>query len=860
VLLVVPAWYDFPRRLQQMIDVTVPDKKTAILIVDDNELVRESMQAILDEAGFLTITAPDGISALASFGKRRPDLVLLDLIMPGKDGFTVCRELRCRPDGELVPIVVLTGLDDNDSIRGAFDAGATDFICKPVNSELLVHRVHYILRASQTLKSLAENKARLTRSQQIARLASWELYPATSTFCGSQELSRLLGKDTEKVCPDSSYDAFLSAVDSPDRELIASALGMACTNKSSCCFDFRVRSNDHTIRTVRLQGQTEVTASGRLNRLVGTIQDITEMRQVEDQLKMLKEAVDCLPIGLTLIGLDGKIIYSNPAEAEMHGYKVEELIGREARQFAPESSSRPFSREKLNDLGMWRRESVNIRKNGEEFPVQLISIAVRDTAGRTLGVVTACEDISSRKQAENRINYLAYYDTLTGLPNRGMFLDRLHHALAMAHREKNQVSLLFIDLDNFKDINDTKGHDFGDKLLQVVAKRLAATMRESDTLARLGGDEFVLVLNSVERQEAAADAAQRILAAFAAPFPLESQLVRCNASIGIATYPDDGQDADSLVKCADTAMYFAKEKGKGHFRFFSSELNSRIMHRVAMENSLRDGLQKQEFLLHYQPKWDLKRSRITGVEVLLRWQSAEFGFMLPGEFISLLENTGLIISIGQWVLRTACMQCKKWSAAGHSDLQVAVNISGQQLRQPDFVEMVEKIIVETGIEPRLLELEFTESIVMENAEETVHTLNTLKSMGIQLSIDDFGTGFSSLSYLKNFAIDRIKIDRAFVVDVLRSRVDAAIVEGIIAMGHNLNLKVLAEGVEDAEQLFFLTAHGCDEVQGFYVALPMSAEDLNELLRTPTGPVQTISEPVFPEGPVESSRFTRALSI
>jgi diguanylate cyclase (GGDEF)-like protein/PAS domain S-box-containing protein len=549
---------------------------------------------------------------------------------------------------------------------------------------------------------------------------------------------------------------------------------------------------------------------------------------------MLKEAVDCLPVGITFIDIDGRIIYSNPAEAEMHGYTGEELIGREARLFAPKSSSKPFSPERLNSMGMWKRESVNIRKNGEEFPVQLISIAVKDAMGRSLGIVTSCEDITHRKETEKKLNSLAYYDTLTGLPNRGMFHDRLHHALAMAHREQRKVSILFIDLDNFKDVNDTKGHDFGDKLLQEVAKRLASTMRESDTLARLGGDEFVVVLTTVGNQETAAFAAQRILSIFSQPFLLEEQKIFCNASVGIALYPTDGQDVATLVKCADTAMYQAKDRGKAQFRLFSTTMNDKIMHRVAMEQSLRQGLEKGEFFLHYQPKWDLKTSRIVGVEVLLRWQSLEFGYLLPSEFISLTENTGLIVSLGEWVLRSACIQAKTWALAGYTELKVAVNISGQQLKQPDFQEMLGRIIRETGIEPGTLELEFTESVIMEKAEKTISTLKSLKEMGVQLSIDDFGTGYSSLSYLKHFAIDRIKIDRSFVADVSSSNDDAAIVEAIISMAHTMNLKVLAEGVETSDQLHFLTERGCDEVQGFYLALPMTADDLTASLETPNG--------------------------
>lgn len=567
----------------------------------------------------------------------------------------------------------------------------------------------------------------------------------------------------------------------------------------------------------------------RVRSLLRNARTMKSLAESEDRLRMLKEAVDCLPIGITLSDVNGRIIYVNPAEAEIHGCTVEELAGREARLFAHQRLRKPFPPEKLHNIGVWKRESVNLRKNGEEFPVQLTSIAVKNTEGRCLGIVTACEDITCRKQAEQKIYRLAYYDPLTGLPNRGMFMDRLHQALAFAHREGRKACLVFLDLDNFKDINDTQGHDFGDKLLREVAQRLCASMRESDTLARFGGDEFVIVLTSVTCQESVAAAAQRIISLFDQPFEIEGRQAYSSVSVGIALYPDDGLDTESLFRCADTAMYHAKNEGRSHYRFFSTEMNQKIMRRVALENSLRQALDTREFFLHYQPQWDLATSRMVGVEVLLRWQSADYGLMLPSEFISLTENSGLIFSMGEWVLRTACLQARSWAAAGHREVRVAVNISGKQLTQPDFIDMLERVIRETGVAPGGLELEFTESVIMEQADKTIDTLRALKKMGVHLSIDDFGTGYSSLNYLKHFPIDRIKIDRSFVADINRNNDDAAIVEAIISLAHSLNLKVLAEGVENSDQLYLLTALGCDEVQGFYLAMPMTAEDLAETL-------------------------------
>jgi diguanylate cyclase (GGDEF)-like protein/PAS domain S-box-containing protein len=812
---------------ERMADAALTYNKPLILIVDDDRFMRVTCQDTLEQAGFRTATAPDGTAAISCFKSLHPDLVILDLMMPGKDGFRTCRELRGLPGASYTPVLVITSLEDTEAIHLAFEAGATDFVVKPVIPDLLIYRVRYMLRASRSMKNLAASEARLGHAQRLASLGNWEWYPDTGTFWGSEETFRLLGM--AKYPDIFSWDSFLLTIHPPDRERVVTALESVRHDKIACALECRICQADMELRAVRLLAHGEATLPGRIPRVVGTLQDITEMKRYEERLTMLKEAIDCLPIGITLSDVNGRIIYTNPAEAVMHGYSLEELVGTEAGQLAPRNRRSLFSPEKLANLGLWRRESTNIRKNGHEFPVQLTSLAVKNAEGQCLGLVTSCEDITSKKEAEERIQYLAFFDPLTGLPNRAAFLDRLQQALALAHREGRQIGLLFLDLDNFKDVNDTQGHDFGDKLLRGVAGRLADSMRESDTLARLGGDEFVVVLSTVSSQESVAIAAQRILTTLSQPFVLDGRQIYSSASIGIALYPDDGQDSDSLFKSADTAMYHAKTEGKANYRFFSQAMNQTIMRRVALENSMRLALEKEEFFLHYQPQWDLRTARITGVEVLLRWHSGEFGLLPPAEFISLAENSGLIFGLGEWVMRTACNQARSWALAGHRGLSVAINISGVQFRQPGFLDSIGTIIRETGVDPGTIELEFTESIIMENAVKTTDTLQALKKMGVRLSIDDFGTGYSSLSYLKHFPIDRIKIDQSFIADVHRNNDDAAIVTAIISIARSLNLKVIAEGVENSEQLHFLAARNCDEAQGFYLAAPMTAKDLDESL-------------------------------
>jgi diguanylate cyclase (GGDEF)-like protein len=435
-----------------------------------------------------------------------------------------------------------------------------------------------------------------------------------------------------------------------------------------------------------------------------------------------------------------------------------------------------------------------------------------------------------RKQAEERVRHLAHYDELTRLPNRTMFNERLGHAIAHARRTERSLAVLFIDLDRFKNINDTLGHEAGDGVLREVADRLRSCLRESDTVGRLGGDEFVVLIEEPPQPLNASMVAQKILAALGTPFSVQAQEFHVTASIGISSYPNDGADLQTLMKNADIAMYRAKEQGKNNFQFYSAHINLHSIERLTLESSLRRALERDEFLLHYQPKLDIGSGRITGVEALVRWQQPAQGLIPPAQFIQLAEETGLIVPIGEWVLKTACAQNRAWQERGWPPVRIAVNLSPRQFAHENLVEDVARVLQQTGLDPAFLELEITEGVVMHNPEQAVILLKRLKALGIHLSIDDFGTGYSSLNYLKRFPLDTLKIDRTFIRDLPGDSDDAAITQAIIAMAHSLRLSVVAEGVETAEQLSFLRDYKCDEIQGYYFCKPQPESDIAPLLR------------------------------
>jgi diguanylate cyclase (GGDEF)-like protein len=457
--------------------------------------------------------------------------------------------------------------------------------------------------------------------------------------------------------------------------------------------------------------------------------------------------------------------------------------------------------------------------------------AVRDVQGDIVRLEGTVEDITDRKLAEERVEFLAYYDALTELPNRTLLRDRLAQALAGASRKKNKVALLFLDLDRFKVINDSLGHSFGDQLLQKVAERLKTQAREQDTVARIGGDEFLVVLTSINEPAEAAIAAERIQNVLTTQFAIQDHSFSVSCSIGISIFPEHGADGESLIKNADAALYCAKESGRNTFRFFTDDMNTKVMERLTLENGLRLALEQKEFFLVYQPQMEIATGRIIGMEALIRWRHPELGLIAPDKFIPVAENCGLIIPIGEWVLKSACHQARQWQEEGLLAVPVAVNVSAVQFRPEGFCELIRAVLEETGLSPQYLELELTETLLLSSADMMFLILQELKAMGLKLAIDDFGTGYSSLSYLRQFPVGKLKIDRSFIRDVAVNPDSASIAIAIISLAKGLNLKVIAEGVESEAQMSFLRSHQCDEIQGYFFSKPLTVDEMAEKLRT-----------------------------
>jgi diguanylate cyclase (GGDEF)-like protein/PAS domain S-box-containing protein len=698
---------------------------TTILIVDDERLNRRLLQVLLRHEGYVTRSAASGEEALASIADDPPDLILLDVMMPGLDGRQVARAVKADPATSKIPIIIVTAQTDREARLAALDAGAEDFLSKPVDRAELWLRVRNLLRLKRLSDLLEEHQVTLETEAQ-ARTA--ELHART------MDLKR-----------------FRTAMDATD--------------------DSIVLVNRTTMRFVAVNA----TASQMLGYSREELFELGPMDLLStsrDQLEGLYDAI---------------------------------IAGR-ARTASTETAH---------------------RKDGSTFPVEVHRQAQR--AGTDWIIVAVARDVTERIEAETRLKHLAHFDTLTGLLNRTLFCETLTKTLVYASATGETVAVLHLDLDNFKNVNDTYDRGIGDELLIQVSERLIECVCDLDTVGRLGGDEFALILTMVEGRHDATAVAERIQTALLKPFHLDSHDVTVTASIGITLHPDDATDTETLLKYADTAMYQAKQSGRDAFQFFTSAMNTEVWRRLELETALRHAVKNGEFVLHYQPKVELKRGHVVGLEALLRWDRPGFGLVPPSEFIYSLEETGLIVDVGRWAIAAACEQIREWSRRGINPVQVSVNVSERQFVRGDLEGDVLLALDTYEVPAQLLELELTETLLMTSTDRTIAILQNLKAAGVQISIGDFGTGYSNLAYLRRFPIDKLKINPIFIRDVTRSSDAAAVASSIIRMGHSLDLDVIAQGVETATQLAYLRGNLCDQIQGYYFSPPLPVPELELLL-------------------------------
>jgi diguanylate cyclase (GGDEF)-like protein/PAS domain S-box-containing protein len=546
-----------------------------------------------------------------------------------------------------------------------------------------------------------------------------------------------------------------------------------------------------------------------------------------------RAALDAIGDAVISTDPDCRVTYLNSVAEKMTGWKRLEATGQQVEAVfrAVDGTTGAQVREALQ-LAMRNQASTCLNPDADaaaaEVPLEDSAVPIHNRLGEVTGAVMVFRDMGTSRALSNRMLYLAHHDSLTDLPNRVLLHDRLTHAISLAQRRRRQMAVLFLDIDRFKHVNDSLGHIIGDRLLQSVARRLLSCVRRSDTVSRQGGDEFVILLSEINQAQDAALSAEKMLQTLAVPYHIDQHELRVTGSIGIVVYPDDGADADMLLKNADIAMYHAKDQGRNNYQFFEPDLNVRALERQMLESGLRRAVEGHELVLHYQPKVDLESGAIVGAEAFVRWRHPERGLILPGQFVPLAEVCGSIIPIGRWVLREACRQACAWQAAGLGLLKVAINVSPSELRDRNFLHCVERILDETGLDPAMLEIELRETVLVQDSQHALEVLNALKGMRVQLALDDFGTGYSSLSHLKHFPIDILKIDQSFVRDLDTDSGASSIVSAVIGMGRNLGMQVVAEGVESREQLTCLRELACPQGQGFYLSEPLTAAEFSRL--------------------------------
>jgi diguanylate cyclase (GGDEF)-like protein len=728
-----------------------------ILVIDDDTAILKVMEEYFSRKGFTPLLADDGQVGLDLFAKESPDLILLDLRLPGMDGLDVLSHInKNAPD---IPVIIISGQGTVKDASEALKTGAWDYITKPIfDMQVLDIAVINVLersKAKQEKSNYQKNlKTNLEQEASDLEQRSLELEKAYRNL--NREIEERRRAENAIQQERTFIQTIIDGVRDPAR-IISPDFGVLMLNQAALTLLPSKQTSLEELTCYQAYRQSDTPCSG------------------EDHQCVLKEVL---------------------------------------------KTGKSFS-----------VQHKDILEDGKERIFQIEASPLWNPDGTLHGVLEVIRNISEDLSTETelrehreRLYHLVHHDALTNLPNRMLLQDRLSRMMMKAKRNNTHVAILFLDLDRFKKINETLGHDVGDKLLLEVSKRLENCVRKSDTVARLGGDEFGIILDDLRDVKFVAVVARKILQALSKPILIQEYELYATSSIGISLYPDDSEEEDELLRCADTALYRAKDAGKNNYQYYTSDMNTRAFEFLLLESGLRKALDNDELVVFYQPLINLENNKLIGMEALLRWQHPEKGMISPGDFIPLAEETGLIEPIGEWVLRAACIQNKKWQDAGYPPVKVSVNMSARQFSKKNVVEMIDNILKEIGLSPEYLGIEITESVIMQDVKSTISKLKKMNKMGISLSIDDFGTGYSSLSYLKLFPIDNLKIDRSFVFNITSDSTDAAIAASVILLAHSMNLKVVAEGVETKEQLEVLRQQGCDIVQGFLFSKPLAAEE------------------------------------
>jgi diguanylate cyclase (GGDEF)-like protein/PAS domain S-box-containing protein len=680
---------------------------------------------------------------------------------------------------------------------------------------------------------LARGRERLALAMEASDIGLWDWNLATDEVFHSN-FDRMLGYSNDEL---KTFRGHLQPlVHEEDFPRIRAAMVAHLKGRTERYqMTYRTRHKNGGWRWVEDNGRVVAQDDrGRALRMIGTRRDVTAQREAEEQLTLAARVFDTATEAIFILDKRFRFLKINSVFTRITGYAPEEVLGRTLEDLNRQPAARETYREinaALKDIGTWQGELIETRKDGSSYPEWLQVSAVRDERGQVTHFVGIFSDLTARREAEEKLRYLSNYDKVTGLANRTLFRDRLHAAINEARQRRGNLALLYIDLDRFKQINDTLGHEVGDRLLGAAATRLMELDLQADTLCRIGGDEFTIILADYKDRATLGETAERIIEAMRAPFYIDDHELIIGTSIGIALFPDHARELQVLINNAEQAVRQAKRLGGNSAQFHVADSRGTSIDSLTLETSLRKAIFRNEFVVYYQPKYDLITDRITGVEALVRWQHPTRGILAPKDFIPLAEETGLIAAIGELVLERAARQVTAWREIGLGDIRVSVNLSAHQVRKGNLVEVVERVIYSSGLPPEMLELEITESQLMEDLDNTIRMLQTLRKRGIAISLDDFGTGYSSLSYLKRFPIDTVKIDQSFVRDLHKNADDAAIVRAIIAMAHTLNIKVMAEGVEAQAHMDFLRQAGCDGVQGYLISRPVPEQDLIPLLRS-----------------------------